>query len=190
MPSRTRPLDRRALRAATVGPSGAIAPLPALSAGTLTWPGDHTHRVLHEWRLWVAETRQVVRIVRAPAAGPVVAIDVAVSGDVLGPLRRLEPADDTVRSGPADAIALPPRVAPRLAPVTAGFRLGALPGAAVDALVRAAGPDARTELVVVELARAGGAWTVAATGPGRDPEQAERVRIALERLDRALAAWR
>ncbi len=75
-------------------------------------------------------------------------------------------------------------------PITRGARLRALPGAAVDALVRAAGPESRSELLVVELARTGGAWTVVATGPGRDPEQAERVHIALERLDRALAAWR
>ena len=193
MPSRT-PLDLRALRAATVGPAGAVAPLETLSSGLLSWPWEHAHRVLHEWRLWAQETPGVVRtaarIIRMPSRAPFVAVDVAVAGDALGPLRRLEPATDTVRTAPADAIALRAPVAPWLLPVAAGIRLGSLPAAAVDALVRAAGPESRSELIVVELARAGTAWTVAATGPGRDPEQAERVRIALARLDRALAPWR
>lgn len=195
MRSTTRTLDPRALRAATVAArGGVIAPLGSLTAGTLTWPAEHAHRVLHEWRLWAQETPGIVRtsarIVRAPGRAPVVAVDVAVSADVLAPLRRLEPAREVVGAAPAAAIALPAPVAPRLRPITRGARLRALPGAAVDALVRAAGPESRSELLVVELARTGGAWTVAATGPGRDPEQAERVRIALERLDRALAAWR
>ena len=193
MRSTARPLDPRALRAATLA-GGGVVPLAALTAGTLTWPGRHAHRVLHEWRLWAQSAPGVVRtaarIVRAPGRAPVVAIDVAVTGDVLAPLRRLEPAGDTVAVAPAAAIALPDPVAPRLRPIARAARLRALPAAAVDALVDAAGPESRSELLVVELARAGGAWTVAATGPGRDPEQAERVRIALDRLDRALAAWR
>jgi hypothetical protein len=194
MPARTRPLDLRTLRAATVGPTGAITPLEALAAGTLSWPWEHAHRVLHEWRLWAEETpglvRGAARILRMPGRAPCVAIDLAVVGDPLAPLRRLAPSADTVRSGPPVAIAPVTPVAPSLAPISSGARLRSLPPAAVDALVRAVGPESRSELVVVELARAGGAWTVAATGPGRDPEQAERVRIALERLDRALAAWR
>jgi len=196
MRSTARTLDPRALRAATVAADGgAIAPLGSLTAGTLTWPAEHAHRVLHEWRAWALQTPGIVRtagrIVRAPGRAPVVALDVAVTADVLAPLRRLEPARDTVAAAPVAAIALLPEpVAPRYRPITRGARLRALPGAAVDALVRAAGPESRSELLVVELARTGGAWTVVATGPGRDPEQAERVQIALERLDRALAAWR
>jgi hypothetical protein len=194
MPSRTRPLDLHTLRAATVGPTGAITPLAALTTGTLSWPWEHAHRVLHEWRLWVHETPGVVRtaarIVRMPGRAPYVAIDVAVAGDPLARLRRLAPATDTVRTGRATALAARPPVPPWLLPIASGVRLRSLPAAAVDALVRAAGPESRSELVVLELARAGGAWTVTATGPGRDPEQAERVQVGFEGLHRALAAWR
>jgi hypothetical protein len=194
MPSTTRPLDLRTLRAATVGPAGTVTPLAELTTGTLSWPWEHAHRVLHEWRLWALETAGVVRtaarIVRMPGRAPYVAIDVAVAGDPLAPLRRLAPAADTVRRGPAAALMTPAPVPPWLLPVTSGVRLRSLPPAAVDALVRAAGPESRSELVVLELARAGGAWTVTATGPARDPEQAERVQVAFEGLHRALAAWR
>jgi hypothetical protein len=194
MPSRTRPLDLRTLRAATVGPTGAIRPLDALTAGTLSWPWAHAHRVLHEWRLWAHATPGVVRtaarIVRMPGQAAYVATDVAVAGDALAPLRRLAPSADTVRTGPAAALAASAPVPPWLLPISSTVRLSSLPPAAVDALLRAAGPDSRSELVVLELARAGGAWTVTATGPGRDPEQAERVQLGLEQLDRALAAWR
>ena len=64
---------------------GAVAPLGSLTAGTLTWPAEHAHRVLHEWRLWARPRRRAssapsARIVRAPgrAAGRA-RLDVAVT---------------------------------------------------------------------------------------------------------------
>ena len=195
MPSTARPLDLGTLRAATVDATGAVVPLCALTTGTLTWPAPHAHRVLHAWSGWARVTpgivRTAARLVREPGRAPLIAVDVAVAREVaLAPLRRLEPVTDDVAAGPAAAIALAPPVSPWLLPVTAGVRLRALPGEAVDALLGAAGPEARAELLTVELARPGGAWAVTATGPGRDPEEAERVGLALERLERALAAWR
>jgi hypothetical protein len=200
MPSSARRLDLRTLRAAGLTDSGAVAPLPFLTAGTLTWPWEHAHRVLHEWRLWLDGAGDVVtstaRVLRTPGAPAVVAIEVAIAGEPdaararLAALRRLEPASDTVRLGPP--LTLRPaadRMPAGLAPITAHLRLRELPAAAVDAFAAAAGPDSRTELLVAELRHLGGVYALAALGAARDGEEAVRVRIGLDRLMGRLALW-
>ncbi len=200
MPSSARRLDLRTLRVAGLTGAGAVAPLPFLTAGTLTWPWEHAHRVLHEWRLWLDGAGDVVmstaRVLRAPPAPAVVAVEVAIAGEPdaararLAALRRLEPATDTVRLGPPTTLRpAAGRVPPGLAPITGHLRLRELSAAAVDEFAAAAGPDSRTELLVAELHHLGGAYALAALGAARDGEEAVRVRIGLDRLMGRLAPW-
>ncbi|HTE63363.1 MAG TPA: hypothetical protein VK631_23610 [Solirubrobacteraceae bacterium] len=195
-----RRLDLRTLRAAAVTESGAVVPLPFLTAGTLVWPWEHVHRVLHEWRLWIGGAGGVVtssaRVLRTPRRAPVVAIDVAIAGesdaaaDRLAALRRLEPAADTVRIGPPTTLRPAiERVPAGMAPITAHLRLRELPALAIDAFTAAAGPDSRSELLAAELHHLGGAYALAAVGAARDAEEAVRVRIGLDDLVRRLAPW-
>jgi hypothetical protein len=197
MPSAER-LDLRTLRAAAVTAGAEIVPLPSLVAGTLTWQWPHAHRVLHEWRMWIAATdgvvRSGVRLVRAPGRPPAVAVDVALAGEAwgagraLGALRRLEPAIDSIRLvAPAAVVLSSPRVPPGTTPVAGHVRLRALPAAAVDAFAAAVG-DA--ELLSAELRRVGGGYAVSLLGAGRGPDDAERVRVAIAQVERRLAAWR
>jgi hypothetical protein len=193
-------LDLRTLRAAAVAADGAVVPLPSLVAGTLTWPWQHAHRVLHEWRAWVASTggilRSGVRLVQPPRRAAVVAVDLALAGEPWGAgraltaLRRLEPAIDSVRLVAPAAVALAPaRVPPSTVPIAAQLRLTALPAEAVDAFAAVAGPGSSSPLLSVELLRLGGGYRVAALGAARGTEDGERVRIALAQLERRLAPW-
>jgi hypothetical protein len=196
MPSAER-LDLRTLRAAAVDVDGGVVPLPSLVAGTLTWPWQHAHRVLHEWRSWITETdgvvRSGVRLVRPPGRPAAVALDVALAGEpwgagrALGALRRLEPEIDSIRLVAPAAIALPAlRIPPGTTPVAGALRLRALPAEAVDAFAAAAADAA---LLSVALERVGGGYGVAALGAGRGPDDTERARLALAQLERRLAPW-
>ena len=201
MPSSAGRLDLSSLRTAHVTDQGAVVPLPFLTAGTLAWPWQHAHRVLHEWRRWIDRSHGVVstaaRLLRTPGRGPIVAVELALAGapevaaDQLAALRGLEPASDTVRLSPPAP--LPPAVGlvpAGMRPITAHLRLGELPAAAVDAFVAATGPASGSDLLAAELHHLGGAYAVAAIGAAGDPEEAERVRIGLEVLERRLAPWR
>jgi hypothetical protein len=189
-----------ALRAATLTDDGEVVPLPWLVAGTLTWPAGHAHRVLHAWRAWLADADQPVastaRLLRPPRGAATVAVEVALPGGPheaarrLAPLRALDPATDTV------AIAGPELLRPALTAVPAGYepfsahlRLGALTAEGVDALLAAAGPGARTEVLSAELHHLAGTFALAAVAAAGDAEEAERVRIALAQLERRLAPW-
>lgn len=194
-----RHVDLRTLRAATVTADGAVVPLPFLTIGTLTWPWEHAHRVLHEWRALTAGAIDAVstaRLVRPPRGRPTVAIEVALAGAPelvagrLAPLRRLDPEFDTIRAGaPAALRPAVNHVPAGMAPITAHRRLGGLPAAAVDAFVAAAGPGSRSELLSAELHHLGGAYVLAGIGAAADPHGAERVRISLTEVERRLAPW-
>jgi hypothetical protein len=206
--------DLDALRAAIGGgvvlPCAlALTPAQALTAGTLMWPSEHAHRVLHEWRAWLRaaseEVTSVARLVRAPHLAGVapalrgrafVAVDVAIMGEPadaavrLAALRRLEPEHDTV------GIASSEELLARHAPVEGVQAIGEhvllreLPAQAIDAFIAAAGPDSRSELVSAELRHVGGAeFAAVGIGVAGDADQAQRVRIALEQLARRLAPW-
>lgn len=200
MPSSARRLDLSTLWTASVTEQGAVVPLPHLTAGTLTWPWQHAHSVLHEWRRWIDRSDGVVtsaaRLLRAPGRRPIVAVELAVAGEPevagrrLEPLRRLEPEHDTVRlSSPAP---LPPAVGLVPAgtqPITAHRRLRTLPAGAVDAFLAATGPASGSDLLAAELHHLGGTYALAAIGAAADPEEVERVRIGLDVLERRLAPW-
>jgi hypothetical protein len=189
-----------ALRAATLTDDGEVVPLPWLVAGTLTWPAGHAHRVLHGWRAWLADAEQPIastaRLLRPPRTVATVAIEVALPGGPdeaarrLAPLRALDPETDTV------SIAGPELLRPALTAVPAGFeafsahlRLAALTGDGVDALLAAAGPGSRSELLSAELHHLAGTFALAAVAAAGDAEEAGRVRIALAQLERRLAPW-
>ncbi len=108
----------------------ALAPAQPLTAGTLTWPWEHAHRVLHEWRTWTRavadDVTSVARLVRAPHVAGVpaalrgrclVVVDVAITAEPgvaaarLAGLRRLDPEADTV--APVAAEELLARQVPR-----------------------------------------------------------------------------
>jgi hypothetical protein len=199
MSSATDRLRLGALRAATLTEAGEIVPLPWLVAGTLTWPAGHAHRVLHAWRAWLTDADRPVastaRLLRPPRGAATVAIEVALPGGPheaarLAPLRALDPATDTV------SIAGPELLRPALTAVPAGFqafsahlRLATLTPEGVDALLAVAGPGARTEVLSAELHHLAGTFALAAVAAAGDAEEAGRVRVALEQLERRLAPW-
>ncbi len=190
-----RQLDLRMLRAATLDGDGAVVPADFLTIGTLTWPVQHAHRVLHAWRDWTAAAAGAtssVRLVRPPRGRPTVAVDVTWTGDaaLLEPLRRLAPELDTIRPGaPAALRPAVNHVPPGMAPLTAHRRLCGLPSAAVDAFAAGAGPEARAELLSAELHHLGGVYVLAAIGAAAGSDGAERVRIGLAALERRMAPW-
>ena len=189
-----------ALRAATLSDDGEVVPLPWLAAGTLTWPAADAHRVLHAWRDGLADADAPVaatgRLRRPPRSAATVSIEVALPGGTaaahraLAPLRALGPANDSV------TLAGPELLRPALTavpaghrPISAHLRLAALPPAAVDAFLAAAGPAARTELLSAELHHLDGTFALAAVAAASGADEAERVRVALGQLERRLAPW-
>jgi hypothetical protein len=181
-----------------------------LVAGTLMWPWEHSHRVLHEWRSWSGaaggEVTSVARIVRVPwlpGVAPAlrgrgfVAVDVALLGDPsaasrrLAALRRLGPELDTVAIvSRSELLARCPAPGGGASAIGAHVLLRELPVAALDAFLAAAGPNSRSELVAAELRHLGdGEYAVAGIGVAGDVEQAQRIRIGLARLERRLAPW-
>jgi hypothetical protein len=113
--------DLDALRAAIGGgvvlPCAiALTPAQALTAGTLMWPSEHAHRVLHEWRAWLRaaseEVTSVARLVRAPRlAGVAPALRgrafVAVGGVGHGRVGVADRAADARPVGDVDVLARP-----------------------------------------------------------------------------------
>ncbi len=200
MSSATDRLRLSALRAAALTEAGTVVPLPWLTAGTLTWPGAHAHRVLHGWRAWLEASYDApassFRIRRAPRGAVTVSIEVAMPGEPylaagrLAPLRRLDPATDTVgHAGPELLRPALTSVPAGYAPLTDHAPLAAFPPAAADAFVAAAAPPARVELLSAELHHLGDTFGLAAVGAAREGEEAERVRTDLAQLRRRMAPW-
>ncbi len=202
---------RAAIGAGIVLPYGlALAPPPSLIAGTLIWPWEHAHRVLHEWRAWAhalpEEDASVARLLRAPHLAGVapalrgrsfVAVDVAIAAEPaaadarLAALRRLGPELDTVTAACGTELLARHRASEGAAAIGEHVLLRELPAPAIDAFIAAAGPGSGSELVSAELRRVGGPeFAVVAIGVAGDAEQAQRVRIGLEQLARRLAPWR
>jgi hypothetical protein len=94
-------------------------------------------------------------------------LDAATADELLAPLRALGPAMDTFATvapaGIADLHMDPPAPVPGLG---THRLLTELPGAAVDALVGAAGPDSGSSLLSVEVRQTGGALARRAPGAG------------------------
>ena len=198
--SATHRLRRDALRAAAVTEAGTVVPLPWLTAGTMTWPARHAHRVLHAWSAWLEasydDPASSFRIRRAPRGAVTVSIEVAMPGEPwlaagrLASLRRLEPETDTV------GLAGPELLRPALTAVPAGYApitdhaaLTTLDADAAESFAAAAAPPARVELLSAELHHLGGAFGLAAVGAARSDDEAARVRNGIEQLRRRMAPW-
>jgi len=200
MSSATNRLRLSSLRAAGLDEAGAVVPLPWLTAGTLTWPAAHAHRVLHGWREWleaaIGAPASSFRIRRVPRRAVTVSIEVAMPGEPylaagrLASLRRLDPTTDTVgHAGPELLRPALTAVPAGYAPVTDHMPLASFPAEAADAFIAAAAPPARMELLSAELHHLGGTFGLAAVGAARRGEEAERVRNDLAQVRRRMAPW-
>ena len=154
-----------------------LFPLDTVVAGFLAWDWTAAERVLPAWVAWCAEAPEEAttsfRLVDVPALEPIprelhgrrlAMIDGAVlgtdaaAGAVLAPLRALHPEFDTVGRVPAESLVRlhldPEGPTPAYASSTL---VGALPDAAVAAVLEAVGPGSGTRLAAAELRQLGGA---------------------------------
>lgn len=194
-------------------------------AGVLFFPLERAAEVLHAWREWQAtvpdEVTTVGRLLQFPPfpeipepmrgrsfaiVEAVCLLDEAAAGELLAPLRALEPAMDTFATLPPAGIAElhmdPPEPVPSL---SQHQLLGELPAEAVDALVTTAGPGSDSPLISVEVRQLGGALARRAPGAGAlgaidasfmefavgmgVPPMGEAVAAALGRVNEALAPF-
>jgi hypothetical protein len=151
--------------------------LPEVFAGALFFPFERASEVLHAWHEWTAaapeEVTSVGRLMNFPPIPEIpepfrgqsfTVIEAiycgaeAEAGDVLAPLRSLEPIMDTIAAQPPAGIAELHMDPPEPAPYTAdGLMTGELPAGAIDAVVAAVGPGSGSQLISVELRHCGGA---------------------------------
>ncbi len=154
-----------------------LLPIAEVFAGALFFPVERAGEVLHAWHEWTAtapdEVTSVARlmsfpplpVIPEPLRGKHFAIVEAVAllpeadaTEALAPIRSLGPAMDTFATQPPAGISGlhmdPPDPAPYAG---AGMLLDELPGAAIDALLAAVGPDSPSQLLSVELRHDGGA---------------------------------
>jgi FAD/FMN-containing dehydrogenase len=205
----------------------ALYPITSAYAGLLAWDATRLAEVLPRWRDWAGTAPDGVttslRVLNLPPLPQLpepirgrhlVAIDgAALAGDpdaerLLAPLRELRPEIDTFARVPAASLIRlhmdPEGPSPAF---STSAMLGALPDAAVDALIGAAGPDSGSSLLVAaELRQLGGALGRPHPGAGAlpmldgeflafacgipvDPEVAARGHADCERLRAALAPW-
>jgi len=151
---------------------------PRLYGGGLYFPGEFAGDVLHAYRSWAAtlpeEMTASVALLRLPPLDIVpeplrgrftVHLRIAYLGSpeegarLVAPIREIAPAIiDTVADMPyKDAGAIHADPSSPLPVYEASARLAELPEAAVEAIVRAAGPDADCPLAMVEVRQLGGA---------------------------------
>jgi len=166
-----------------------LYPVAELYAGDLFFPIARAAEVLHAWRDWTAtvpdEVTSLGRLLRFPPLPEIpeplrgrafAVVEAAYLGDadtgaeLIGPLRRLGPEQDTVAMIPAPALAQlnmdPPQPAPDRGD---GAFLAGFPDAAIDALLAVAGPDADAPLASIEIRHLGGALARPASGGGAQP---------------------
>jgi hypothetical protein len=183
--------------------------VPFVTAGTLMWPWEHAHRVLHEWATWTREmphdVTSAARLVRLPALAMVpaelrgrsfVAIEVAIPREPwiaagrLAALRRLEPEIDTIGVHDPDAIH-PLHTCVSVAAPAVGDHVGleSVPAAAIDAFVAIAGPGSGSNLVFAALRHFGPAYALCAAGLPVDADDAARLEVRLGLLTGRLAPY-
>jgi hypothetical protein len=202
-----RAAGRPAAESAGIGPS--LFPEPQVTAGTLIWPWEHAHRVVHEWARWTRglphDVTSVARLVRLPylpsvplglRGRAIVAIEVAiprepwVAAGRLTALRALEPEIDTVDVIRPDELHPLHTTADVPAPAVGGhMALDGIPGAAVDAFVALAGPGSGSNLLSAALRQFGPAYDMAAAGVARDADEYARLEIRLALLEGRLAPF-
>src|SRR5688572_7152559 len=155
-----------------------LHPVAQLYAGALMWPIERADEVLRRWRDWArtapVELTSVARLLRVPDIDDVpapfrgrafVAVEAAYAGcedaasAFIDHLRHLQPEIDTFTTmPPAGLLALHGDPEAGRAPRVGGHMLlDALPDAAIDAVLDAAGQHADTTLDSFEIRQLGGA---------------------------------
>ena len=162
-----------------------LVELREVVGGGLWWPIAAAPDVLRTWAQLVGDlsddVTSLARLLRFPPVPDlpehlrgqsfVVVEAVSVTGEaplggLLGPLRELGPANDTVQAMPAAQLAtLHGDPADPVAGVGEGHLLTDLPEAALDALLGVAGPDASPSLINVEVRHLDGATSRGAGVP-------------------------
>jgi FAD/FMN-containing dehydrogenase len=170
--------------------------VPHLYAGMLAWPWERAYEVLPAWAAWipslpdrVTSTARLLQVPPVPAMPEplrgrnLVAVNAAMLCDehtgaqLLRELRSLRPEIDTFAAVPPVALShLHMEPEDPIPILVDGRLLNDFPEPAIDALLRAAGPNSRSPLVVVELRQLGGALARPQPGAG-----------ALDRLDAAVS---
>ncbi len=151
--------------------------VPELYAGMVAWPWERTADVLHAWREWVPdlpdELSTWARILQVPPLPDIpepvrgrqlVVVEAAylgteeAGGELLRPLRDLEPELDTFALVPPEALGhlhMDPEDPVPFA--MNGQMLDELPPSAIDTIVQVAGPDSGSPLLSLEIRLLGGA---------------------------------
>jgi len=203
-----------------------LYPVPDLYAGMFAWPWERTTDVLHAWREWVSalpnEMSTWARILQVPPLPDVpepvrgralVVVEAAylgaeeAAGELLRPLRDLEPELDTFAVVPPAALGYLHMDPEDPVPFAlSGQLLDELPAAAIDAVVEAAGPDSGSPLLSLELRLLGGALVQAPPNAGAlasldhafltlgvgmvmDPDMAPAINGQLDLVSNALDPW-
>jgi hypothetical protein len=204
-----------------------LYPVRELYAGALFFPIERSSEVLHAWRQWTDtvpdEVTSVGRILRFPPVPEVpervrgrsfAVVEAAYLGDAISgaklirPLRKLGPELDTFATIPAASLGQlhmdPEQPA---AGISDGALLADAPAAAIDTLVKLAGPEVDSPLLMVDLRHLGGALGRDAAGAGAQPridanyvmfaggmtptpELDEQVRAHVRAVKAAFASWR
>jgi FAD/FMN-containing dehydrogenase len=167
-----------------------LYPLDVAYSGFMLWDWAESERVLNAWAEWAAgapdEVTTSFRIMQVPPLEEIpeairgrniVLIDGAVLGDeasaeaLLAPLRALEPEIDAFAMAPAKALVRVHQDPESPMPYTSGTALlEELPRAAIEAIVRLAGPGSGSPLAMVELRQGGGALGRVTPGHGAVPK--------------------
>ena len=164
----------------------ALVPVEEIHAGWLVWPWERSLEVLSRWSRWTEtvpdEVTSVGRILQlpplleipAPLRGRrLVVVEAAVLGgedeaaELLRPLRELGPELDTFQALPPIGLCRLHQDPETPTPFSGEHGLlAALPDAAVEAFVAAAGPGSGSPCVSAEIRQLGGALASPAPGAG------------------------
>jgi FAD/FMN-containing dehydrogenase len=163
-----------------------LYPVPELYAGMFAWPWERAGEVLHAWREWVSglpdEMSTWARILQVPPLPDIpepvrgrqlVVVEAAYlgapepAGELLSPLRALEPELDTFAAVPPEVLGHLHMDPEEPVPFAIdGQLLDELPAAAIDKIVEVAGPGSGSPLLSLELRQLGGALTKAPADAG------------------------
>ncbi len=204
-----------------------LFPITEVYAGLLWWPAQAAAEVLQAWRQLTqgdlpeefttsARLINVPQIPEMPAAlrgRSFVVIDVihlgtpAEADALLAPLRALSPVTDTIATIPAKALShLHMDPEQPSAGMGDGLMLASLPAEAIETVIRVAGPQAGTPLLVVELRHVGGEmkrarpgngalaavdaeYVMFAAGPAPFPQAAAAVARSVAEVQAAMRPW-
>ena len=164
----------------------ALYPMPELYAGAMWWDWEHSSKVMHAWREWIAtvpdEVTSSARIMQIPPIPEVpeplrgrnfVTIDAAIIGDrafgaeIVQALRDLEPEIDTFDMVAPVALSRLHNDPEEPMPALTDHRLlRELPAEAIDTFVAQAGPGSGSAMLMAEIRHLGGALGVAKPGNG------------------------